>query len=151
MTDKYEMSAAEYLRMVGSNADTVPGASGPARKPRKGPTKSWLQFDAFLTRGRFGEVIHEHRFHEKRRWRFDWFLPCQGESGIAFEYDGLFGGRSGREATTSHGSVAGILRDSEKINAAQAMGIPVYRVNARSIQDGSAFTLAASVLREQGD
>lgn len=151
MTDRHEMSAAEYIRMVGSNADTVPGGSGRARKQTKGPTKSWLQFDQYLRAGGFGAVEHEHRFHATRRWRFDWFLPDQGAHGVAFEYDGLFGGRSGAEGTTSHGSVSGILRDSEKINAAQQMGIPVYRVNARSIQDGSAFTLAASVLRKQGE
>lgn len=104
-------------------------------------TKSKDQFDTYLCFGGFGEIVHEHRFHPVRKWRFDWFLPDQGACGIAFEYDGLMRG------DPSHTSVTKVLRDSDKINEAQAMGIPVYRVNAKTIQNGEAFTLADRVLR----
>lgn len=101
-------------------------------------TKAWDQFDQYLCLGGFGVVEHEHRFHPTRKWRFDWAIP---EQSIAFEYDGIMGGQA------SHASIAGILRDSEKINEAQRLGWDVYRVNAKSIGDGSAFTLADAVLR----
>ena len=102
-------------------------------------TKSWAQFDQYLLLGGFGPVEHEHRFHPTRKWRFDWALP---DRRIAFEYDGVMSGQA------SHASIAGILRDAEKINEAQVLGWRVFRVNAKSIQDGSAFTLADRVLRE---
>lgn len=112
---------------------------------RKAPPKSWVMFDEYLTLGGFGRVEREFRFHPTRRWRFDWYLPEQGEHGIAFEYDGLMSGHA------SHASIGGILRDSEKINESLAMGIPVYRVNAKFIQDGRAFSLAERVLTSNLD
>lgn len=110
------------------------------------PTKSWEAFDDFLCLSGFGAVEHEHRFHPTRKWRFDWALP---ERMIAFEYDGLFGGKKGKDGTASHGSVGGILRDVEKINEAQVLGWKVFRVNAKTIQNGQAFTLADRVLSHE--
>ena len=48
----------------------------------------------------------------------------------------------------SHASIGGILRDSEKINEAQVLGWKVFRVNAKTIQNGEAFTLADRVLSQ---
>jgi hypothetical protein len=101
-------------------------------------TKAWRDFDDYLCLGGFGVVEHEYKFHPTRRFRFDWALP---EQMIAWEYDGIMSGQA------SHASIGGILRDSEKINEAQRLGWDVYRVNAKSIGDGSAFTLADAVLR----
>jgi very-short-patch-repair endonuclease len=104
---------------------------------RPATTKAFAKFDQYLLLGGFGAVEHEFQFHPVRKWRFDWALP---DRKIAWEYDGLM------QADASHSSVAGILRDVEKINEAQALGWTVYRVNAKSIHDGSAFTLADRVL-----
>ena len=103
-------------------------------------TKSWHAFDEYLCLGGFGPVEHEYHFHPTRKWRFDWALP---ERMIAFEYDGLMSGQA------SHASIGGILRDTDKINEAQRLGWDVYRVNAKTIQNGVAFTLAAAVLEEE--
>lgn len=87
----------------------------------------------------------EHRFHPTRRWRFDWtWMDERGEPVmIAIEYDGIMFGNA------SHSSLAGILRDSEKANEAQAMGWQVFRANAKSVGDGTFFALIDNVLIER--
>jgi hypothetical protein len=140
MSGPDHMSAAEYQEFIRQ------GGSAARSTSRKGEkTQSWHEFDQWLqTIG--VEVVREHRFHPDRMWRFDWFVVGRK---VAFEYDGLFAGRDRDQGTASHASVAGILRDAEKINAAQELGIRVFRVNAKTIQDGSAFELAWRVLSRQ--
>ena len=82
--------------------------------------------------------IREHRFHPVRRWRFDYYFPSLN---IAFEYDGLGLGHTG---------IAGVLRDTDKINEAQAMGIAVYRANARTVRSGVAANLVERVTKQGG-
>lgn len=141
MTGPDQMSASEYRALVAGDRTRTGRKKG-------GTTKSREAMQQFLEHGGFGPVVSEHLFHPHRKWRMDWFLP---DHNVGVEYDGLFGGKDRDQGTTSHGSVAGILRDSEKINEAQAMGIRVFRVNAKSIQDGSAFELLSRVLSGKGD
>lgn len=82
----------------------------------------------------------ELRFHPSRRWRFDYAWPA---GKIAVEYDGIMFGDA------SHSSLAGILRDAEKCNEAQAMGWRVFRANAKTVKDGSFFALIDAVLVEE--
>jgi hypothetical protein len=141
------MSAADYLRLVGAR-DPMAGrnrtGTGPKGKRRTEPPAAFKRFAQYLELGGFGPVIREHRFHPVRLWRFDFFLPDQGTAGIAFEYQGLM--RHGENH--GHTSISGVMADIEKQNAAQAMGIPVFMVHAKSIGDGSAFELAERVLRK---
>ena len=107
-------------------------------------TKSKTALEEYLYYGGFGRVWPEHRFHPVRKWRADWFLPDQ-EPPVLVEYDGLMNNpRHG--SNVGHASISGILRDSEKLNSATAMGIRCFRANAKSIQDGSFFTLMDEVL-----
>ena len=106
-------------------------------------TKAKDLLDEYLTLGGFGPVEREHIFHPHRKWRLDWYLPLQGAHGVGIEYDGLMH----HGANQGHASIGGILRDSEKLNEAQALGIPVYRANAKSIESGQFFTLLDRVLR----
>jgi hypothetical protein len=106
-------------------------------------TKAKRLLDEYLSYGGFGPVEREHIFHPTRKWRLDWFLPQQGAQGVGIEYDGLMH----RGANQGHASISGILRDSDKLNEAQALGIPVYRANAKSIESGQFFTLLDRVLR----
>lgn len=111
-------------------------------------TKARATLDTYLTYGGFGRVEREVRFHPERKWRADWFLPDQVDprsgapSPVIIEYDGIL--HAGRNA--SHGSIAGVLRDAEKGNAAQALGYRFLRANAKSIEDGSFFRLLEAVL-----
>lgn len=109
-------------------------------------TKALTTLEEYLTYGGFGEVLTEHVWHPTRKWRADYFLPQQGQQGTIIEYDGLM--HHGKNQ--GHASISGILRDSEKANEAQAMGIPMYRVNAKTIESGEAFTLLDRVLRPVG-
>lgn len=105
-------------------------------------TRSWAEFDAFLMalaveHPELGPLEHEYRFHPVRKFRADWAL-VGGK--CLFEYEGLMRGDA------SHASIKGILRDIDKANLAQIRGYRLIRVTAKSIQDGSAFTLAEQAL-----
>ena len=64
------------------------------------------------------ECVKEHRFHPKRKWRFDYAIP---EYKIALEVEGgvWTGGR--------HIRAQGFLGDMEKYNTATLMGWRVFR------------------------
>ncbi len=62
--------------------------------------------------------VKEHKFHPKRKWRFDYAIP---DHKIALEVEGgvWTGGR--------HTSSSGFLKDMEKYNTATLMGWRVLR------------------------
>ena len=64
------------------------------------------------------ECVKEHKFHPKRKWRFDYAIP---EHRIALEVEGgvWTGGR--------HIRAQGFLGDMEKYNTATLMGWRVFR------------------------
>src|SRR5690606_11247027 len=64
------------------------------------------------------KLIKEHRFHDTRKWRFDFAFP---ERMIAIEYEGLMSEKSG------HTTLTGYTADSEKYNEAQRLGWKVLR------------------------
>ena len=86
------------------------------------------------------ELETEFRFHPTRRWRFDYCWPA---GKIAVEFDGIM------FRTVGHNSLSGILRDSEKANEAQRLGWRLFRANAKSVGDGSFFSLIDQVLIEE--
>jgi hypothetical protein len=60
----------------------------------------------------------EYRFHDKRRWRFDYYFP---DYKVAIEIEGgVF--QYGR-----HNRISGFIKDMEKYNAAAEMGILLLR------------------------
>lgn len=88
---------------------------------RKVTTKQAKTTDAFtlLVKSELGlECVREFRFHQVRKWRFDYAFP---EHKVALEVEGgvWTGGR--------HTSSAGFLRDMEKYNTAAVMGWRVVR------------------------
>jgi hypothetical protein len=103
----------------------------PATKKR---LKAWLLENVAI-------VEQEYMFHPTRKWLFDFFLP---DHNIAVEYEGFMT----QGANVGHASIAGIMRDVEKYNEAQAMGIRVFRATAENIRTGSFFELMERVLGE---
>lgn len=87
------------------------------------------------------DLVREHRFHEVRRWRFDFaHLPSK----VAFEIQGgLYQAQSG------HRSREGVTRDYEKSNEAQRLGWKVYAVTSRDLQDRAAMERFIAALTEQ--
>ena len=63
----------------------------------------------------------ELKFHPERKWRFDFAIP---EMKVAIEYEGLMSEKS------RHTTISGFTNDSEKYNAAQALGWKVLRYTA---------------------
>lgn len=75
------------------------------------------------------EPEREYRFHETRKWRFDFAWP---RFRFALEIDGLvYDGKGG------HQTVDGVKRDCEKYEAAMLDGWTVYRVPGQWIADGT--------------
>lgn len=68
--------------------------------------------------------LTEHRFHDTRRWRFDYAWP---EHQVALEVEGgvWVGGR--------HTSGAGFVKDMEKYNEAACMGWRIIRCQPRQL------------------
>lgn len=67
--------------------------------------------------------VAEHRFHDKRRWRFDYANPSHM---LAVEVDG------GAWVAGRHTRGAGFLADQEKRNTATAMGWRVFNVTPKT-------------------
>lgn len=64
----------------------------------------------------------EKRFHPDRKWRFDWAIMKGDQPWIAVEYEGLAFKKTGH--TESHR----YSDNTDKYNAAAAMGITVFRI-----------------------
>ena len=81
----------------------------------------------------------EHKFHPKRRWKFDYAFP---ELKLAVEYEGIFSAKS------RHTSIVGFTNDCEKYSEAALLGWIVIRVTAKMVQDGRAFDLIRKAFGE---
>ena len=83
----------------------------------------------------------EHRFHQTRRWRFDFAWP---EYKIACEVEGGIwsGGR--------HVRGRGFQKDCTKYNEAALAGWIVIRVTAHHIETGKALVWLRRALTERG-
>ena len=74
-----------------------------------------------------GAPVAEHRFHPTRKWRLDWAWVPQK---IALEIQG------GVWSGGKHGRGAGIVKDHEKLNAAQALGWRVIQLTPGQVKGG---------------
>lgn len=84
----------------------------------------------------------EFRFHDKRRWRFDFAYP---DKKIAIEVEG------GTWTNGRHTRGSGFERDCEKYNSAAAMGWFVFRFTGKMVSSGQAITLVEKVLMQWGE
>lgn len=82
----------------------------------------------------------EVRFHETRKWRFDFAWP---DKKIAVEYQG---GIFYKQA--SHSGIAGLKRDCLKFSSAAALGWKLFLINADMVRDGSAFGFLQDALTD---
>jgi very-short-patch-repair endonuclease len=83
------------------------------------------------------EPVREHRFHDSRRWRFDFAWP---EHRLAVEVEGgtYVGGR--------HTRPAGFAADCAKYNTAAALGWRVLRYTGGRVRSGVAAREIAKAL-----
>lgn len=75
------------------------------------------------------EWVIEHRFHAKRRWRFD--VACLAAK-VAIELEGIFYRKS--QGTSRHQTGVGYQNDMEKYNAAAELGWVVLRYSIGDLQ-----------------
>lgn len=89
--------------------------------------------------------MRQYRFHDERRWSFDF---CWPDHRLALELEGFgAGGGGGR-----HHLPAGIIEDCEKFNAALLLGWRVLRVPSRGGRDVKQWVeLVQRALEGQGE
>lgn len=88
----------------------------------------------------FPSIFKEHRFHETRRWRFDFALHTRfiDRWGIEIEGGAFIQGR--------HTRGAGFVKDLEKYNHAALLGWRILRFTPQQVLDGSAIAFIKRVL-----
>lgn len=78
-------------------------------------------------------LSHEYRFHDKRRFKFDWAIV---HLKIAVEYEGLMSVKSG------HTTLAGYTENCNKYNLALMDGWRVLRYTAKNYKNAGTDLLA---------
>ena len=79
----------------------------------------------------------EYRFHDVRRWRFDFAFPARL---IAIECEG------GHWTAGRHTRGKGFEQDCEKYNTAQELGWRIFRYTARMVRTGEAIAQLERIL-----
>lgn len=125
-------------------ADVPQSSTSPEVHTAKEPTDAELVLWAVRQAG-YGEPEREFRFHEKRKWRFDWAWPG---AKVAFEREG---GRwrtikGVRFLVSRHSSEKGYSDDCEKYNAAAVSGWAVIRATPQMMRDGRALAALLEAL-----
>jgi hypothetical protein len=94
---------------------------------KKSQEKSWISKTLLVwCNERLLPLQEEYKFHPERKWRFDW---CIEPLKVAFEYEGIYSGQS------RHTNQKGYSRDTEKYNAAVALGWKVFRYTASTYKN----------------
>ena len=81
----------------------------------------------------------EYKFHETKRWRFDFANP---DDRIAVECNG------GQWQQSGHSSGKGLQRDAEKLNAAASLGWRVYVLTTSMLSKREAIGNVQKILQE---
>ena len=81
------------------------------------------------------DIVREYRFHETRKWRWDWALPAIK---VCFEYQGLNFGHGG---ASGHQTIKGIVGENHKYSEGSIAGWCIILVNAVSVESGLAHDL----------
>jgi hypothetical protein len=81
-------------------------------------------------------IVTEHRFHKRRKWRFDF---ANVESMVAIEYNG------GVWMSGRHNRGKGYLDDLEKLNAAQAMGWIVFQLGTGMVSSDALASIVETM------
>ena len=84
-----------------------------------------LYFKQLVQSGLIENYTTEYKFHSKRKFRFDWYIPGLK---LAIEYEGIMSEKSG------HTTVTGYTKDLVKYNLAIINGFRVLRYNALNYQ-----------------
>lgn len=101
--------------------------------------RNTIAFDHQCSFARLPAPVREHKFHPKRKWRFDWAWV---DRKLALEVQGgAFLSTGGR-----HTRGAGYRRDAEKFSEAAILGWRILHVLPDDIAGGRALILADRAL-----
>lgn len=97
---------------------TIPGYKKPSKE------KSWMELNLqYWCNQRSLTLIPEYRFHDDRKWRFDWAIESLK---IAIEYEGIYSEKS------RHTTAAGFTGDTDKYNQGATKGWTILRFTAKN-------------------
>lgn len=93
-----------------------------------------------ILKQQFPGVEREYKFHDSRKWKFDFAWP---HARVAMEIEGgvWTGGR--------HTRGSGFLRDMEKYNAAGILGWRVFRATPQQVKNGQAIELLERIFQSR--
>lgn len=86
------------------------------------------------------QVVEEHKFHPKRKWRFDYAIV---EDKIAIEVEGGIWRKGGG----AHSRPTNIVRDIEKYNEAVRLGWRLIRVQPEKLNTSYTLNLITDLLK----
>lgn len=131
------------LKKLGIEVIGLPEAKNKVKKPKndiqKMKEEAKKQSFMELVKKETGlDVVAEYRFHDKRKWRFDFAIL---EQQIAIEVEGgvWTGGR--------HTRGNGFLKDAEKYNEASIMGWILIRTTPKELLSEKTIELIKKALR----
>lgn len=111
------------------------------RAKTKAEREKWEKLLAFQLAASHVPFVQQYRFHESRKWRFDFAWPAWS---IACEIDG------GTWKTKSgHTSGIGFENDRQKDDAALRLGWIVYRCTPAMVKSGQALETITQLLRSK--
>ena len=105
---------------------------GPVKKfpkiDNRSAAKDWIEMNLLYWANENSlEVTPEYKFHDERKWRFDWAIPAIK---LAVEYEGgIFQAKSG------HNTARHYTKDADKYNSAVAVGWRVLRFTAMNYKN----------------
>lgn len=86
------------------------------------------------------DFVSEYKFHDKRRWRFDF---CNIETKTAIEIEG------GAFTNGRHTRGAGFIGDMEKYNNAVLLGWSILRFTPQQMNETKTFELIKQVIEKR--
>lgn len=104
-------------------------------------------FLTHLKMAKLPEPVCEFRFHETRKWRFDFCWPDEHLK-IAVEYQGLnWKPKKGENNNSGHQSIDGLRRDCEKFTEASLSGWTLILITAETVNNGQAVEWVRRALK----
>jgi very-short-patch-repair endonuclease len=124
---------ADYERFLASRGKNPPAGkqaqalSIPEKKQKRNAAQDLLESQMMAKGFKFKREV---RFHNKRKWRFDYAMP---DLKLAVEFEG------GHWSGGRHTRGAGYIADLEKYNTAALLGWCVIRVTDKEVRSGQAI------------
>lgn len=129
MSIRFTIQDLERLKAAGKIQGFRISEKKYSAKPKKNipKHKEWLAMNLKAwCKANSLELKEELKFHPERKWRFDFAIPALN---VAIEYEGLTFEKSGHTTSDAY------TKNTEKYNAATAMGWKVFRYTYKNYKE----------------